>query len=205
MRAARRPHAERRSETRAKVINAAIQCLAEHGYTHTTVTRIAKRSGVSWGGIQHHFGTKDAVIQAVLDHALDEFLVEVPRFTTRDDRLETRVKVLVEGAWRLLNRPGFLAFFEIVFSHRHEPSKSNPALRYRARVWTVINTVWDQLLGDLPLTQEQLATARRVAFATLGGMVIESLIWTDAPSFDQPLQILQGHLLRLLRESRRSA
>ena len=196
--------AERSDETRERVITAAIQCIAAYGYKHASVTRIAARSGVSWGGIQHHFGTRDAIIQAVLDHALDEFLLDSRRISPTDDTLENRVKVMVEGAWRLVNRPGFLAFFEIMLSHRHQPPRRNPALRYRARVWNVIIAAWDHLFGHLGLSQEQVEMARRVTFTTLGGMVVESMMRTDAPSFDGPLAVLQDNLLRLLRASNRT-
>lgn len=198
-RAGRGGQAERSEETRERVIKAAIECIAEYGYKHASVTRIAERSGVSWGGIQHHFGTKNAIIQAVLDHALDEFLLDSRRISPADETLENRVKVMIEGAWRLVNRPGFLAFFEIMLSHRHEPPRRNPALRYRARVWNVIIAAWDHLFGHLNLSQDQVEMARRVTFATLGGMVIESIMRSDAPSFDGPLAVLQDNLLRLLR------
>ncbi|MFI5394944.1 MAG: TetR/AcrR family transcriptional regulator [Candidatus Binatia bacterium] len=190
--------AERSDETRERVINAAIQCIAEYGYKHASVTRIAERSGVSWGGIQHHFGTKDAIIQAVLDNALDEFLLDSQRISPTDETLENRVKVMVEGAWRLMNRPGFRAFFEITLSHRHEPPRRNPARRYRARVWNVIIAAWDHLFGHLNLSQERVELARRVTFTTLGGMVVESMMRTDSRSFDEPLAVLQENLLRLL-------
>jgi AcrR family transcriptional regulator len=197
--------AERSDETRERVVNAAIQCIAEYGYQHASVTRIAKRSGVSWGGIQHHFGTKDAIIQAVLDRALDEFLLESRRMSPTDDTLENRVAVLVEGAWRLVNRPGFLALLEIVLSHRHEPPRTNPALRYRARVWNVIIAAWDHLFGHLGLSQAQVELARRVTFTTLGGMVVESIMRTDAPSFDTPLAVLRENVLGLLQAAPREA
>ena len=76
-RGAGRTHAERSSDTRDKVIQAAIRCIAKYGYRQATVTRIAALSGVSWGGIQHQFGNKAAIIQAVLDHTLDEFVMGV--------------------------------------------------------------------------------------------------------------------------------
>jgi AcrR family transcriptional regulator len=201
-RAGRRAQAGRSEETRERVIKAAIQCIAEYGYKQASVTRIAERSGVSCGGIQHHFGTKDAIIQAVLDNALDEFLLDSRRISPTDDTLENRVKVMVEGAWRLMNRPGLVAFLEIMFSHRHEPSRRNPALRYRARIWRVIIAAWDHLFGHLRLSPMQVETARQVAFTTLGGMVLESLMRTDVPNYDRPLVVLQDNLLRLLSASR---
>jgi AcrR family transcriptional regulator len=186
------------------VIQAAIRCIAENGYKNATVTRIAELSGVSWGGIQHQFGNKAAIIQAVLDHTLDEFMTGVQGISTPEDDLESRVRVLVEGAWRLVNRPGFLAFLEIVLSHRHASPRKNPAARYTARVWRVLVGTWDHLFGDLDLSEEQVQTARRVTFTTVTGMAVESVIRTDAPSFERPLAVLQENILRLLRGPRES-
>jgi AcrR family transcriptional regulator len=197
-----RTHAERSSDTREKVIQAAIRCIAENGYQQATVTRIAELSGVSWGGIQHQFGSKAAIIQAVLDHTLDEFMMGVQSISTQDDQLETRVKVLVEGAWRLVNRPGFLAFLEIVLSHRHEPHKSNPAWRYTARVSKVMIAVWDHLFGALDLSDDQIQMARRVTFSTLTGMAVESVVRSDSPTFERPLEVLQDSILRILGGAR---
>ena len=195
-----RTHAERSSETREKVVEAATRCIAEYGYQQATVTRIAELSGISWGGIQHQFGNKAAIIQAVLDHALDEFVTGVQGISTQDDQLETRVKFLVEGAWRLVKRPGFLAFLEIVLGHRHQPPRRNPAWRYTARVSKVMISVWDHLFGALELSEEQVQTARRVTFSTLTGMAVESVVRTDSPSFERPLEVLEENILRILRE-----
>jgi AcrR family transcriptional regulator len=197
---AARSHAERSSQTRAAVIDAAIRCLAESGYKHTTVTRIAELSGISWGGIQHQFGTKASIIQAVLEHTLDEFLLGIQEISAPDDSLETRARVLVDGAWNLVNRPAFTAFLEIVLSHRHVPRRENPAAAYIARVWRVMVAVWDHLFEDLGLDDERTRTARSVTFSTLSGMAIESIVRTDSPDFRRPLQILQETLVRILRE-----
>ena len=59
--AARRPrrsHAERRAETRAKIIDGVVESIAEIGLAATTATEIARRSGATWGAVQHHFGDK---------------------------------------------------------------------------------------------------------------------------------------------------
>lgn len=40
--------------------------LAEHGYAHTTMARIAKQAKISTGVISYHFGGKDQLTQAVV-------------------------------------------------------------------------------------------------------------------------------------------
>ena len=53
------------------------------------------------------------------------------------------------------------------------------------------------------LSQEQVEAARRLTFDIMGGLVMETVMRTDSPSFDQPLELLQENLLRLLREPRK--
>ena len=63
----------------------------------------------------------------------------------------------------------------------------------------------DHLFGHLRLSQEQVELERRVTFTTLGGMVVESIMRTDAPEFDGLLAVLQDNLLRLLRAPKRAS
>ena len=78
-RRARRTQDERTAETRARVLDAAIECLIDEGYPGTTTKRIAERTGVSRGAQQHHFPKRhDLVIQAVT-HLANRRLAELPR------------------------------------------------------------------------------------------------------------------------------
>ncbi|GAB4479508.1 MAG: TetR/AcrR family transcriptional regulator [Anaerolineae bacterium] len=58
-------NAQRRKETRAAILNAAVQCFARDGYEATSVTSICDRAGVSKGAFYYHFKTKQAVFLAV--------------------------------------------------------------------------------------------------------------------------------------------
>lgn len=63
---------------RAQIIGATIETIAELGYGRTSFTRIMERAGLSSSRlISYHFGTKAALMQAVLGtviHLKDEFL-----------------------------------------------------------------------------------------------------------------------------------
>ena len=56
---------------KAKVIDAAVLSVCEHGLAGTTTATIADRAGVTWGAIQHQFGDKDAIFLALIDRSLD--------------------------------------------------------------------------------------------------------------------------------------
>jgi AcrR family transcriptional regulator len=59
--------AERTLEARARIIDAAFACLAENGYEHTTMIEIAKRAGCSRELPRYHFGTRDLLMEALVD------------------------------------------------------------------------------------------------------------------------------------------
>ena len=47
--------------TRNRVISAVIGIIKEQGFAAASSTRIARRAGVTWGAVQHHFGSLDFV------------------------------------------------------------------------------------------------------------------------------------------------
>jgi len=59
-----------RSDSGAVIRNAALQRFAAHGVAATTLRLIAHDAGVSLGLVQHRFGTKERLVQAVDQYVL---------------------------------------------------------------------------------------------------------------------------------------
>ena len=53
--------------TRRKVLDAAIQTILQVGYYQASTNAIARRAGVTWGALQHQFGTREALLLEVLN------------------------------------------------------------------------------------------------------------------------------------------
>lgn len=64
----RAPQQDRSRATRARLLEAAIDSLAELGWTASTVAAIAERAGVSRGAAQHHFPTRERLVSAAVEH-----------------------------------------------------------------------------------------------------------------------------------------
>lgn len=62
-----------KSERRAELIEATIDCLAKHGYEATTVAVVAEAVGMSRGIVNFHFDTKQKLLLATLRHLSDEY------------------------------------------------------------------------------------------------------------------------------------
>jgi AcrR family transcriptional regulator len=59
---------ERLAQTRVRLLDAVIQALAERGYAETSTTEVARRSGLTRGAQLHHFGTKNQMMLAAVEH-----------------------------------------------------------------------------------------------------------------------------------------
>lgn len=65
------PGAVGRDAVAAALVEAATVELAERGYAATSVRAVAKRAGVNHGLVHRHFGSKEALLGAVLDQLAD--------------------------------------------------------------------------------------------------------------------------------------
>ncbi|MGW3490155.1 TetR/AcrR family transcriptional regulator [Streptomyces sp. NPDC001054] len=66
------PRQDRSRATRERLLEAAVTCVAEHGWTRSTVAVVAERAGVSRGAAQHHFPTREDLFTAAVAHMAEE-------------------------------------------------------------------------------------------------------------------------------------
>lgn len=58
--------------TRQHIVEASMHLFSERGYAQTTVRDIARQAGISDAAIYYHFNSKDDVLDALIDAALDQ-------------------------------------------------------------------------------------------------------------------------------------
>lgn len=81
--AIREPQQDRSRATRQRLLETAVECLAELGWANTSVVVVAERAAVSRGAAQHHFPTREALITAALRYGADARVVEFRRQVAR--------------------------------------------------------------------------------------------------------------------------
>ncbi|WP_334141686.1 TetR/AcrR family transcriptional regulator [Rhabdothermincola sp.] len=113
--------AERSATTRAKLLDATAECLAELGYARTSTTEVARRAGVSRGAQLHHFPTKAELVAAAVDHVLErrveEFRTLIATVPDGPDRVEAAIDLL----WSMFQGPTFDAWYELTTAARTDP------------------------------------------------------------------------------------
>jgi AcrR family transcriptional regulator len=125
---ARRSAAERLSETRARLLDAVLDTVAERGYTATSTSEVARRSGLTRGAQLHHFGTKDQMMVAAAEHlaartrAVD-IEARLAHLGSGRERLRTALTIMSE----MFMGPGPAAYVELWVASRAHP-ELRPAL-----------------------------------------------------------------------------
>src|ERR1700737_1270153 len=105
----RRTQEQRSAETRARILDATIECLVRHGYNGTPPPRVAEMAGVARGAQVHHFGSKNDLVVAALRHLAARrtaaVVGNVADLTTADDPISEVLDLL----WEAHQGPMFIA------------------------------------------------------------------------------------------------
>jgi AcrR family transcriptional regulator len=74
---ARQPQQDRSRATRARLLESAVTCLAELGWSGASVSVVAEHAGVSRGATQHYFPTREDLFTAAIEHMAEVRLAEI--------------------------------------------------------------------------------------------------------------------------------
>lgn len=174
----RKSSSQRLAETRARLLDSVVESLAEAGYHATTSTEVARRSGLTRGAQLHHFGTKDQMMFATVEHLtartdVTAIVTALDQLPDDVDRLRTVLEILVE----VFSGPGPAAYAELWGASRSDPALAD-ALRAAdvvARA-TVLSLFGEETLARVGAEFEALLDLTLYA---LRGMVVDAHLADD--------------------------
>jgi len=194
----RRSHAERTAETRARIVAAVVESIAEVGFQRTTASEIARRAGVTWGAVQHHFGGKDGILLAVLEDSFSRFADRLSGIPTEGTSLEKRVSEFVDHAWEHFGSAHYRSTFEILLSFAG-PDGPERELLWQSRMFEAWNRLWDRLFAESRLERRRSVTLQEYAISVLSGLAATKALGNRAPRVRQAqLDLLKDSLVREL-------
>jgi AcrR family transcriptional regulator len=191
----RRTQAERTAETRRRILDAVVESIAEVGFQRTTATEIAKRAGVTWGAVQHHFGAKGGILEAVLEDTFERFATRLGDIPI-DAPLSRRVALFVEHAWGHFASPHFRSTFEILLHHGKADGEEVPP-HWQEKMFRDFDRVFERLFANAGLARRERAVLHQYAVAQLIGLAALEMIDEPRPHGAQ-LALLERTLLREL-------
>lgn len=102
-------------KTRARILASALSLFAKKGYEHTTFTDIAARLKLTKGAVYWHFDSKEALLVALVDLALERFRCQVLELMPEGELTFPGVaEMMVRNAEQVIAEPRGTAFFKLM-------------------------------------------------------------------------------------------
>ena len=90
----RRTQEERKAESERRIIRAAVELFAKQGYMKTTLIEVGKAAGYTGGLVSHRFGSKEGLLNAVIENATSRFFEDQLKPAIEGDHIESAEQAL---------------------------------------------------------------------------------------------------------------
>ena len=162
--------------TRQKVLDAAVATILELGYYQASSNAIARRAGVTWGTLQHQFGTREALLLEVLNERWGRLHAQMSTAEIRGATLEERLERVLEVLATHYSAPEHLVQLQILLDLTHNPDTSAEARQAIAAHGRALNDAWHPLFVQALGPAARFTSLVAYAFLTLRGYLTSQLI-----------------------------
>lgn len=195
--ATRRTQEQRSAQTRSRLLDATIDCLVRYGYNGTTTPRVAEMAGVTRGAQVHHFGSKNDLVIAALQHLAAKrtaaVVGNVADLTTAADPIGGILDLL----WELHQGPMFIAAVELWVAGRTDPALGREVAKFESIVARNLMTAVGEFVPEA--IHKPMLDFVYTAMDALRGILIASFVEAD-PSRTRRRWDRAGANLRRLSE-----
>jgi len=176
----RRSQEERSEATRAQVLDAAITCLVDYGYSSSPTTRIAEQAGVSRGGQLHHFPTKAILFSEAIGHLARERLAQLERDAAAQPHNTDRTRAALELLWGTFSGPLFQAALELWVAARTDEELRRALAPMEREIGRRILEVAREIFSPEHVARSDFETLLLVSFNCMRGIAAVQCYEADA-------------------------
>jgi len=167
------------AQTRISMLDAAVDCLANHGYAHTTVQLIAETSGVSRGAMLHHYPKKGDLTEAIIAYCFYkrmELLVDGVKNIAQMQRIQEFAGL--EVLWQSFLTPEYRAYVALNIASRTDAEVREIFIPRAQRFTQVWREEGVRLFPEWAANPARLAHASDLAEAVMEGLALNAEVWT---------------------------
>jgi AcrR family transcriptional regulator len=183
--------------TREKIIKAVVSLIKEGGFSAASTSRIAERAGMTWGAAQHHFGSKEEILDAVMTLSHEKFTELMEDKSLRQGSVADRADQFVDRMWLHYQDDLYLAALEILLETRGSPERASEPSIFEARSRGHLKTL-REIFPESKLTDDQMIDALIFVHCFLTGLSIERLFENQIRHVDVHIRRIKVSLLSLL-------
>lgn len=152
-------------------MSAVVESIAAVGYQKTTSAEIARRAGVTWGAVQHHFGDKDGILIAVLEASFERFAQLLAGRPSDGADLDKRVTLFVDRSWAHFSSPHYRSTLEILLNL---PSHLEPT--WQAGMLEAWMGIWSRYFPASNPAKRRTIDLMHYAISVLSGLATTQML-----------------------------
>jgi AcrR family transcriptional regulator len=172
----RRTQEQRRNRTKERVLNAALDILAEQGYARLTTTAVAARAGVSRGAQENYYRTKADLIAAATAHAMDVATRQAAKSVAQAEHSPDPVAAFLADGRAFFMSRSYRAMVELALAGRNDPALSRIHRDAFVKFRRNLDRVWIETLCTSGLSRAAAAQFVELTIYLLRGLALTDLI-----------------------------
>lgn len=157
--------------TRARVLDAVVQCILENGHYGASSNAVARYAGVTWGTIQHQFGTYQGLLLAVVQDRWQRLTTHLSATEVSGDSLEERLATVMDALEAHYGSPEHLVVSQIMLDLMQSPATTESTKHAARQHGDELSRVWHPLiakaLGEAAADEDLV----RYTFMTMRGFL----------------------------------
>jgi AcrR family transcriptional regulator len=166
--------ARRSAATKARLLDATIDCLVELGWSGTSTTEIVRRAGVSRGAQVHHYPTKEDLVLAAMEHLLMRRTEEFRDVFSKLPPAKRSHAMALDLLWETYCGDATEAWFELAVASRSDSALHQRFVETWARFWNEALDTFRSLFPEA--ADDSLASVGlRLAVAVLDGLTLQRI------------------------------
>jgi len=186
------------AQTRVGILEAAIDCLAAHGYARTTTQMIAEAAGVSRGAMLHHYPTKSDLIRSIIGYSFykrSEMLVKGVKKISTTSRVEEfeGLKIL----WDNYSTREFKAYLELNVASRTDAEVREIFIPYARRFGQASREEGVHIFPEWAAFPERLNQANDFVESTMVGLALNADVWGAPKRVDQMVDFVRAVVAKI--------
>ncbi len=193
-----RPHtagrqAQKTHQTRERLVASTLALIRDQGYAAATAQNIARRAGVTWGAAQHQFGSKERILDAILELAYARFIAVMSDPRLRHGSAALRARLLVGLMWEHYQGDLYRVSLEILRARRGRTARAWEQRQGRAHLRVVRG-----VFRDCRASETRLREALTFTHCCLAGLALERLFERRVRHVDRHLERIAQALTQML-------
>ena len=204
----RKTQDERSEETRERLLNGALKILSKKGYAGFRLAEVSDVSGVSRGGLIHHYPSKEALVAGVFEHIFRRLQRRAVRQIGNAADVRTVIAATIDNAREFFFSSEFPIYLDLVLAARKGGPLSQAARRLvrRHRKW--VQDFWTASLEASGFDRSTSQDVVVLIWSTLRGLAVTSIAPVEVDDRERIIcllsEILRHHLVKNFGAARMS-